>query len=115
MAIPGWDIEITGIRSAVARTIGAIDPLEGHAKTYTDALYDAGYSSGSDRVKQALAGFGEHHRYTLPLVVVRTSNCIRAVTTATNAYLRADEEMAERAQRNAQKAPRVADLRMPRK
>ncbi|MCP2337578.1 DUF6507 family protein [Actinomadura rupiterrae] len=111
MAIPGWNIEPLGVRSALSKTITAIQPMEGYARTCGEALYDAGYASGSDRVKAALAGFSDHHRNTIPLIFKRTSNCVRGAALATNAYLRADEEMAARAQRNAIAAPRVEDLR----
>ncbi|MFD0692104.1 DUF6507 family protein [Actinomadura fibrosa] len=115
MAIEGWNIHVAGVRSALARTIAAIEPLKGHAETYGDAMYSAGYASGSDRIKAALAGFGEHHQYTLAFAAKRTSNCIRGATLATHAYLTGDEEMAENAQRNAGRAPTPADLRRPHK
>ncbi|MFI0485003.1 DUF6507 family protein [Actinomadura sp. 9N215] len=113
MAIPGWNIEVAGVRSAIARTIAAIEPLENQAKTYIDAASSAGTASGSSLINKALLGFGEHHQYTLALAAKRTSNCIRGVTLATNAYLRADAEMAEKAQRNARVAPTPADLKQP--
>ncbi|MDL4773659.1 MULTISPECIES: DUF6507 family protein [Thermomonosporaceae] len=115
MSIPGWNIDVAGVRSAQARTIAAIEPLQGYAETYGEALWSAGYATGSDRITQALDGFGEHHRHTLPLAAKRTSNCIRGATLATNAYLSADEEMAARAQHNATIAPRPDQLGKPHK
>jgi hypothetical protein len=110
VAIPGWKIDPPGVRSALVKTIAAISPMKEHATTCAEALYSAGYATGSDRVKQALAGFSEHHQYTIPLVFKRTSNCLRGATLATNAYLLADREMAERAQHNAVAAPTVEQL-----
>ncbi|RKS76558.1 hypothetical protein BZB76_1914 [Actinomadura pelletieri DSM 43383] len=110
MAIDGWNIEVAGIRAAVARTIAAIEPLEGQAKTYLDAASSAGTASGSGRINEALLGFAQHHKYTLALATKRTANCVNGVTRATNAYLRGDAEMAEAAQRNARIAPTPADL-----
>ncbi|RSN52824.1 DUF6507 family protein [Actinomadura sp. WAC 06369] len=113
MTIRGWDISVPGVRSAIARTMAAAEPLPAHDRTYRDALVHAGDLTRSDRIKAALAGFGTHHQYTLALAVQRTSNCIEGVTNATNAYLRGDQEMAEEAQRSARVAPTSADLPKP--
>jgi len=110
VTLRGWDIDLPGIRSTISKTIAAIEPLEKHAKTYADALDAAGDASGSNVVQAAVTGFGQHHLFTLPLLAKRTSNCIRGLTLAANAYVAGDEEMAERAHRMALKAPRPEDL-----
>ncbi|WP_344941303.1 DUF6507 family protein [Actinomadura miaoliensis] len=110
VTLRGWDINLGGVRSTIAKTIAAVEPLEKQAKAYADAMEAAGKASGSEVVNAALLGFGQHHLYTLPLLARRTSNCIRGVTLATNAYLAGDREMAERAHRTALTAPRPEDL-----
>ena len=113
MTIQGWDISVPGVRGAIAETMAAAEPLPKHDKTYREALAHAGELTRSNRIKAALAGFGQHHQYTVALAVQRTANCIEGVSEATNAYLRGDEEMAREAQRNARVAPTPADLPKP--
>lgn len=110
MTLRGWDVQLGGVRSTIAKTIAAVEPLEKQAKSYVSAMEAAGKASGSGVVQTALNGFIQHHLYTLPLLSLRTSNCIRGATLAANAYVTGDEEMAERADRTATKAPTVEEL-----
>lgn len=103
-----WDIDPGGVRGVLSKTQAAYEPLAEQAEDYLTSLKAAATATGSQIVAQALVGFATHHGATLTGIAQRTSRCFQGAVNATNAYLRGDEEMAARAQRNA-----VASVHQP--
>ncbi len=96
-----WDIDPSGVRSVVSRTIDRAERFEEQARSYERALGSAAQASGSQIVGQALVDFGTHNAQAFQFLVDRTSRVVNGAIDATAAYLDGDLTMAGTAQRNA--------------
>jgi len=96
-----WDIDPTGVRSVVSRTVEQARAFERHGKAYQAAVQGAVAASGSQIVGQALVDFAAHNQPAFQFLVDRTSRVLEGAVDATRAYLNGDLTMAEHAQRNA--------------
>ena len=96
-----WDIDPSGVRSVVSRTIDRAKGFEDQAKAYETALGGAVEASGSQIVGQALVDFATHNAQAFQFLVDRTSRVLNGAIDATAAYLDGDLTMAGNAQRNA--------------
>ena len=96
-----WDIDPSGVRSVVSRTIDRAERFEEQARSYEQALGSAAQASGSQIVGQALVDFAAHNQPAFRFLVDRTSRVVNGAIDATAAYLDGDLTMAGTAQRNA--------------
>jgi hypothetical protein len=96
-----WDIDPSGVRSVVSRTIDEAKGFEEQARSYERALGSAAEASGSQIVGQALVDFATHNARSFQFLVDRTSRAVNGAIDATAAYLDGDQTMAANAQRNA--------------
>ena len=96
-----WDIDPSGVRSVVSRTIDRAERFEEQARSYEQALGSAAQASGSQIVGQALVDFATRNAQAFQFLVDRTSRAVNGAIDATAAYLDGDLTMAGTAQRNA--------------
>jgi hypothetical protein len=96
-----WDIDPSGVRSVVSRTVERAKGFEQQARSYESALEGAVQASGSQIVGQALVDFAGHNRQAFQFLVDRTARVLNGAADATVAYVEGDLAMAEHAQRNA--------------
>jgi hypothetical protein len=96
-----WDIDPQGVSGVVTKTGDVAKGFEPAAKKFVSALQGGATSGGSQIVAEAIKGFADHHEKTLTGIADRTVRVLTGAVEATKAYLHADLEMAEQAQRNA--------------
>lgn len=98
-SLPRWDIEPAGVRAVLSRVEGHGEDLAGAAKAFGIDAESAANATGSSVIATSLGEFVKAQSDTLGRIGDLIRSAENGAVGATNAYLHADQQMAEDAQR----------------
>jgi hypothetical protein len=94
-----WDVQPDGVRAVLARVDGHAEDLAAAAKSFGVDTESAANATASTIIATSLSEFAQAQAGILGRVGELVRSAENGAVSATNAYLHADQQMAEEAQR----------------
>ena len=100
-----WDINVEGVNGVLQKTATVVEPFDGYAKTYGESV--KGLAEGLNWqmfavVSASLGEFAQHWGPNLEAAAKQVGASLTGCQNAVKAYMAGQEEMALRAQQQAQ-------------